>query len=63
MFDEEADGLSACLDVPIVKHLIKYWGHNNVHRGKNSEMHKALLQHVGNRVEGWKIKCLFRAVS
>lgn len=57
----EAKMLSELLEIPLTASLGKYLGHRILHRGRNVEGHRELVEFVQGRLKGWKIKCLSRA--
>lgn len=57
----EAKRLSDLLGVSATDCLGKYLGHHVLHRGRNSEGHKALVDRVQSKLDGWKTKCLSKA--
>src|SRR3954467_9520345 len=57
----EAKRLSERLGIPLTDHLGKYLGHRVLHKGRNTEGHKELVERVHKRLDGWKVKCLSRA--
>lgn len=59
--DLEAKRLSASFGVPLTKKLAKYLGHHVLHRGRNENAHRELVEGVHSQLEEWKIKCLSRA--
>lgn len=59
--DMEVMRLSSMFGVPLTKKSGMYLGHHVLHRGRNGDAHRALVEHVQSRLEGWKLKCLSRA--
>lgn len=58
--EEEAQQLSAMMDIPMKKDVGKYLGHHIVVKGSDKERHKNLLLCIQRRVAGWKLHCLSR---
>lgn len=58
---DEARRLSALVGIPLTENLGKYLGHRMLHRGRNKDGLKELVEKVYRRLEGWKLKCLSRA--
>lgn len=56
----EAKRLSELVGVPRTDRLGKYLGHHVLHSGRNWEGHRALVDRVQSKLEGWKVKCLLR---
>lgn len=52
----EAVRLSSLLGVPLTKSFGKYLGHHVLHKGRNGDAHRALVENVHSRLEGWKLK-------
>lgn len=58
---EEARRLSGLIGIPLTDCLGKYLGHHVLHKGRNGAGHRALVDKVRSKLEGWKAKCLSRA--